>query len=91
LNHSGAIRTEEIVRDAAAMTAVAAFVDYQLTPKRLTPGFEAHLSKGAMVGVFAAFGAGLALGAILNRQHARRLEEVLRLPEVLADSPQTLH
>lgn len=93
LNHSGAIRTDEIVRDAAAMTAVAAFVDYQLTPKRFTPGFEAHLSKGAMLGVFTAFGAGLALGAILNRQHARRLENVLRMPETIADADraQTLH
>lgn len=89
LNHSGTLRSEEIVRDAAAMTTVAAFVDYQLTPKRFTPGFEAHLSTGAMVGVFAAFGAGLALGAILNRQHARRLENVLRLPD--RDTPTTVH
>jgi hypothetical protein len=89
LNHSGTLRTEEIVRDAAGMTAVAAFVDYQLTPKRFTPGFEAHLSKGAMVGVFAAFGAGLALGAILNRQHARRLQNVLSLPA--GDEQRTMH
>lgn len=80
LNHSGALRPSEIVRDAVGMTALASFVDYQLTPKRLTPGFEAHLSKGALVGVFAAFGAGLALGAILNRQHERRLEEALTIP-----------
>lgn len=88
LNHSGTLRAEEIVRDATAMTALAAFVDYQLTPKRFTPGFEAHLSKGEMVGVFAAFGAGLALGAILNRQHARRLENVLRLPEIEDSHPE---
>jgi hypothetical protein len=89
LNHSGTLRTSEIVRDAAGMTAIASFVDYQLTPKRLTPGFEAHLSKAAMLGVFTAFGAGLALGAILNRQHARRLEDVLTIPESdYAEQPQ---
>lgn len=83
LNYSGALRPAEIVRDAAAMTAIASFVDYQLTPPRLRPGFETHLSRGALVGVFAAFGAGLALGAILNRQHDRRMEELMQLPEGL--------
>jgi hypothetical protein len=51
------------------MTALAAFVDYRLTPKRLTPGFEAHLSRSSMLGVFAAIGVGLAAGALLNRRH----------------------
>lgn len=81
LNYSGSLRTAEIIRDAAAMTAIASFVDYQLTPPRLRPGFETHLSRGALVGVFAAFGAGLALGAILNRQHDRRMESVMTLPD----------
>lgn len=80
LNYSGAFRTGEIVRDAAAMTAIASFVDYQLTPPRLRPGFEQHLSRGELLGVFAAFGAGLALGAVLNRQHERRLEKLMELP-----------
>jgi len=81
LNYSGRLHAPEIVRDAAAMTALASFVDYQLTPKRLRPGFETHLSVGSLVGVFVAFGAGLAIGAVLNRQHERRLEEVMALPE----------
>jgi|ADGO01.1.fsa_nt_gi hypothetical protein len=80
LNYSGAIRSSEIVRDAAAMTAIASFVDYQLTPPRLRPGFEQHLSRGELLGVFAAFGAGLAIGAILNRRHERRMDELMRLP-----------
>jgi hypothetical protein len=80
LNHSGALRTSEIARDAAAMTAIASFVDYQLTPRRLRPGFEQHLSRGELLGVFAAFGAGLALGAVLNRQHERRLDDLMTLP-----------
>jgi hypothetical protein len=60
-----------ILRDAAAMSAIAAFVDYRLTPKRLTPGFEAHLTPANMVGVFAAVAAGLAAGAFLNELDER--------------------
>ena len=61
-----------IVTRAALMTAIAAFVDYQVTPKRLTPGFEAHLNRPSMVGVFAAIGVGLATGAFLNRRYRLR-------------------
>ena len=53
-----------IVAASAATAAVACFIDYQLTPKRLTPGFEHRLSKSALFFVYAAFGAGLALTAI---------------------------
>lgn len=80
LNYSGKLHTAEIARDAAALTAIASFVDYQLTPPRLRPGFEQHLSRGELAGVFAAFGAGLAFGAILNRRHGRRMEELMTLP-----------
>ncbi|HLS81405.1 MAG TPA: hypothetical protein VK025_08380 [Steroidobacter sp.] len=69
-----------IVRDAALISALAAFVDYQLTPRRLRPGFEARLPTHSLVGVFAALGVGLATGAILNRRHDRRLEALRRLP-----------
>jgi hypothetical protein len=55
-----------VVRNAALMSAIASFVDYRLTPKRLTPGFEAHLSRANMVGVFTAIAAGLAAGALLS-------------------------
>lgn len=53
---------------AAAASAVACFVDYQLTPSRLQPGYEARLSKASLLAVYAAFGLGLALGAHLVRQ-----------------------
>lgn len=43
--------------------AVACFVDYQLTPRRLTPGFEHRLSRRAMCCVYAAFGLGIAIMA----------------------------
>lgn len=47
---------------AALLTsAVACFVDYKLTPRRLQPGFEQRLSTTSMVAVYTAFGLGLAL------------------------------
>jgi hypothetical protein len=68
-----------ILRDAALVSAVAACVDYGLVPKRLTPGFEAHLSRGSMVGVFAAIAAGLAVGALLTGRHERAMERARTL------------
>ncbi len=50
--------------EAAASAATAYFVDYHLTPRRLRPGFEKHVSSKGMVAVYAAFAAGLALTAI---------------------------
>src|SRR5690606_24333226 len=46
-------------------TALACFVDFRLTPARLTPGFEHRLSRPALAGVYAAFALGLAAGTIL--------------------------
>jgi len=48
---------------AALTSAVACFADYQLTPHRLQPGYEMHLSRPSLFAVYAAFGLGLALGA----------------------------
>lgn len=53
---------------ATAASAVACFADYQLTPDRFKPGFEAHLSKPSLAVVYGAFGVGLALGAMLTRR-----------------------
>jgi hypothetical protein len=53
---------------ATAASAVACFVDYRLTPRRLQPGFEQHLSRPALAVVYGAFGVGLALGAMLGRR-----------------------
>jgi hypothetical protein len=49
---------------AAATAAVACFVDYRMTPQRLTPGFEHRLSRKAMLAVYACFALGLAAGSI---------------------------
>jgi hypothetical protein len=67
----GALRTRRrrptvlnAVTDAAAVSALAATVDYKLVPKRLTPGFEERLTRPSMVMVYAGFALGLALGGI---------------------------
>ncbi|HEY1147758.1 MAG TPA: hypothetical protein VGF27_04250 [Pseudoduganella sp.] len=57
---------------AAAATAVACFTDYQLTPPRLRPGFEERLSRSSLALVYAAFGIGLAAGAIMSRRDQAR-------------------
>lgn len=60
-----------------AATAVTAYVvDYHVVPKRLTPGFERHLSPAGMACAYAAFGAGLAMAHLA----ARRLMHVNRAP-----------
>jgi hypothetical protein len=46
-------------KNAAAVATLACAVDYVVTPKRLTPGFEKHLSMKSMLLVYLAFGAGL--------------------------------
>lgn len=46
---------------AAVTATVANFVDFQLTPKRLRPGFETQLSRKSLFVVYAAFAIGLAL------------------------------
>jgi hypothetical protein len=51
-----------------AAAAVACFVDYQLTPDRLKPGYEKHLSRQSLAVVYGAFGMGLAMGAMLSRR-----------------------
>jgi hypothetical protein len=45
----------------ATVATLAAAVDYTITPKRLTPGYEKRLSVPSLVVVYAAFGLGLAL------------------------------
>ena len=49
---------------AAIASAVACAVDYTITPKRFTPGFEHHLSRRSMALVYAGFALGLAAGCL---------------------------
>jgi hypothetical protein len=62
----------ELLRDACAMSAIAAAVDYGVAPKRLTPGWELVLSKRSMVATYAALALGLAAGATLSREWIAR-------------------
>ncbi len=50
--------------DAITLTGVALVTDYLLVPKRLTPGFEAHLTPRRLGVVYLALSAGLLLGAL---------------------------
>jgi hypothetical protein len=69
----GRLRREPVkaLGGGLAVAALACFVDYQLTPRRLQPGYEMRLSKPALAGVYLAFGVGLALGAVVSAR-ARR-------------------
>jgi hypothetical protein len=59
--------TAGLLRDACAMAAIAAAIDYGVTPKRLTPGWELVLSKRSMAATYGAMALGLAAGALVAR------------------------
>jgi hypothetical protein len=54
----------DAVTDAVAVTAVAALVDLECTPDRLTPGFEHRLSRRGLFWVYGAFATGLAVAGL---------------------------
>ncbi len=56
-------RSSVRLRRAAAVGVLAAAVDHRLTPRRLRPGFEAHLGRASVAGMYAAFALGLYLAA----------------------------
>jgi hypothetical protein len=53
---------------AVAAAGAACFVDYQLTPKRFTPGFEHRLARPEMARVYACFALGLMIGSLLMKK-----------------------
>ena len=53
-----------MLRDAVAMSVIAAAGDYSVTPRRFTPGWEFVLSKRSMAAGYAAMAFGLAAGAL---------------------------
>jgi hypothetical protein len=61
---------------AAATAAVANLVDFKLTPKRLTPGFEHQLSRKSLLVVYAAFAVGLAVWGASMRERRRKAARV---------------
>ena len=56
-----------LLRDALVMSAIAAVVDYQATPRRFTPGWELVLSRKGMALGYAGLAVGLAAGANRSR------------------------
>jgi hypothetical protein len=58
----------------ATTAAVACFVDYQLTPQRLQPGFEKQLSRHSLFFVYAAFAVGLAVTSQIRRSRPTRAQ-----------------
>lgn len=54
-----------LLRGACMTSAVAAAVDYGITPKRLTPGWELVLSKRSLVATYVALALGLVGGTKL--------------------------
>lgn len=61
-----------LLRGACITSAVAAAVDYGITPKRLTPGWELVLSKRSLVLTYGALALGLAAGAKLAQSSVGR-------------------
>lgn len=57
-----------LFRDAAAVAAIAAVVDYGLVPKRLTPGWELVLPKQSVATTYAVLAVGLAVGGWLSNR-----------------------
>ena len=53
-----------VLEHALAMSAIAAAVDYGMTPKRFTPGWEFVLTKRSMAAGYGALAIGLAAGAL---------------------------
>lgn len=51
---------------AAIVSGLACFVDYQMTPKRLRPGYEMRLSRPTLFWVYLAVGAGFLLSSALD-------------------------
>lgn len=64
-------RTAQALAGGLAVAGLACFVDYKMTPRRLEPGIEQHLSRRGMGLFYAAFGVGLALTgiALARRQY----------------------
>lgn len=53
---------------SAGVAALACFVDFRLTPHRLTPGYEKRLSRTSLFAVYSAFAVGLAVTCAMRRR-----------------------
>lgn len=73
------------VLGGTTVAAAACFVDYQLTPHRLQPGYEMRLSRRSLLLVYAAFGLGLAACDLIRiRRAAPALPQPATQPNIEA-------
>jgi hypothetical protein len=67
-------RVPDAIAGGIATSAAAYLVDYTVTPKRFTPGYEHRLDGKGMLAVYGALAVGFALGALaLRRGDVRQL------------------
>ena len=59
------VTVPRLLAESAGLSALACAVDYTITPKRFTPGYELRLSKPSLLVTYVAFAGGLALGSLL--------------------------
>jgi len=55
----------QLVSEGTATSALACAIDYTITPKRFTPGYELRLSKASLAVIYMAFATGLVVGSLL--------------------------
>ncbi len=67
----GAVGPLPMLRDALAMSVIAAAVDYGATPRRFTPGWELVLSRRGMAVAYAGLAIGLGAGSMLAQSSRR--------------------
>lgn len=76
-------KNKPLLAPAAVITTAAYVVDFNLTPRRLTPGFEKRLSKRGLFIVYGTFALGLAAGAwIATHASSQRSQNTQRLPRL---------
>lgn len=63
-----------LARNAVAMAAIAAGVDYLATPERFTPGWELVLTKRSMAWSYLALAAGFGMGALIGGRASADLQ-----------------
>lgn len=67
-------RARDIAAIGAATAVTAYVVDYHVVPRRLTPGFDRHLTPAGMVATYATFAAGLVVGHLAMTSLQRALK-----------------
>jgi hypothetical protein len=72
--HGNKRKVAKALINGAAVSSLACFVDYELTPRRLRPGYEMRLSKKSLAIVYIAFGVGLALREVVMAARYRIAE-----------------